>query len=75
MRVLTDAGSVPRIMIGGAERDAVIAKQPRPRRFAPQAHAADASLEVRRAALAVGAALCGGKTQERTFLFPTVILF
>lgn len=52
-------------MIGGTGRDTVVTQQPGLRRFTPQTDAADARLEVRRAALAVGAALCGGETQGR----------
>lgn len=61
-RGLTDAGSVPAVVTLGTVGDAVIAQQPGPRRFTPQADAADARLEVRRAALTVRAALCNENT-------------
>ena len=57
-KVLTDAGSVPAVVALGTVRNAVIAQQPGPRSFTPQTNAADARLEVCRAALTVRAALC-----------------
>lgn len=57
--VLTEAGSVPAVVVWGAAGDTVVAQQPITCHFAPQADAADARLEVSGAALTVWAAPCG----------------
>lgn len=66
MRVLTEAGSVPAVVARGATGDAVVAQQPITCHSAPQADAADARLEVSRAALTVRAAPCGEESTVNT---------
>lgn len=75
MGVLTEAGSVPAVVVRGAAGDAVVTQQPITCRFAPQADAADARLEVSGAALTVWAAPCSEEesavnTMQRRFSPP-----
>lgn len=73
--VLTEAGSVPAVVVWGAAGDAVVTQQPITCHFAPQADAADARPEVSGAALTVRAAPCSQEestinTMQRRFLPP-----
>lgn len=75
--VLTDADSMPAVVSLGTVGDAVVAVEPGPGLFAPQADAAHAGLQVGRAALAVRAALCTKHThtEEERITFPRNKLF
>lgn len=68
MGVLTEAGSVPAVVVLGAAGDTVVAQQPITCHFAPQADAADARLEVSGAALTVWAAPCSEQTRAQSTL-------